>query len=280
MKETKVSPEAADLLREVRGVIGYHKDLGIDSYPATEELARLLQLRVGSGRTQQPARPELLAEKGNSGRHVRPRAPQAEPERERLQVQVTSLEDIRVEVESCAACALSGDRLVPTAGEGGEKPRLLIVGDWLALPPGQAPPPGCQFGIEQDRMLAKMLEAINLSRQEVFVTNVIKCGIPVEMQPKAEHLHACLSYLHRQLVTLQPAAILSMGMIATRALLDRREPLSRLRGHLHLCNCPDERKVPLVATYHPTFLLQNPEMKKATWLDLQLLARQLGSGVG
>jgi DNA polymerase len=154
---------------------------------------------------------------------------------------------------------------------------LLVVGDWLAVPEGLQPPTGCVFGIEQDRMLGKMIDAIKLPRTQVFVTNVIKCGIPASCQPKAEHVRACLPFLHRQIALLQPEMILAMGMIATKALLNRREPLSALRGQLHALVIRDDLKIPLIATYHPTFLLQNPEMKQATWLDLQLLGRQLGT---
>lgn len=152
---------------------------------------------------------------------------------------------------------------------------MLIVGDWLVAEPGRVVPKRTVFGVEQDRMLGKMLDAIKFPKDQVFASNVIKCGVPASCQPKAENVRACLSYLHRQIAVIQPEIVLSMGMIATRTLLDRRDPLSKLRGRLHNCKIGGEKTIPLIATYHPTFLLQNPEMKRATWYDLQLMAKQL-----
>lgn len=275
MTTTAISPDMAGIIDDLCSVLSYHQTSGIESYPAVAELEPVLRLR----RIQSEPRriPPSTAREERTAPH-RPRP--VEPQTGRSPVQVgprlTSLADLRGEIEVCTACALSEQRIVPTAGRGEGKARLLVVGDWLSLADGQQPPTGCIFGVEQDRMLGKMIDAIGLPRTEVFITNVIKCGIPAGCQPQAEHVQACLSFLHRQMLTLQPEAVLAMGMIAARTLLHRPEPLSKLRGRLHTCVAPDGRGIPLIATYHPTFLLQNPEMKKATWLDLQLLARQLG----
>ena len=124
-------------------------------------------------------------------------------------------------------------------------------------------------------MLARMLTAIGLTGDEVFVTNVIKCGLAKDCQPAAEHIRICLSFLQRQIVLIQPQIVLAMGMVATKALLDRPESLSQLRGKILDFTASDGRAIPLLATFHPSYLLQNPEMKKATWTDLQILAKWL-----
>jgi len=276
MMQRKFSPDTENLLHEVLGLLSYHKLSGIESYPATEEIRELLHTRTGFSPSQSPKPQRSVHVTGGSERIVRPVEPpkvRREPEQP---VQISSLNDIRDEIITCTGCSLADDRVMPVPGGGAEKAKLIIIGDWLALSSGQKSPSGCVFGIEQDRMVGKMLDAIRLPKTDVFVTNVIKCGIPDSCQPKAEHVHACLSFLQRQIVALQPDVILCMGMIATRALLQRQEPLSKLRGQIHVCNGPNDRKIPLIATYHPTFLLQNPEMKRATWIDLQLLAKQLG----
>ncbi len=187
-----------------------------------------------------------------------------------------TLSDIAEEVAVCRACSLAGERLDTRAGAGGGRPvRLLVVGDWLRGDPEVQVPGGVQFGVEEDQMLMRMLAAINLQPDQVFITNAIKCVIPQSCQPGAEHIRTCLSFLHRQIVLLAPEVICLMGIAATRALLGLPQPLSKLRGRFHLFSAEDGRQIPVLVTYHPAFLLQNPEMKQAAWTDLQILGRQL-----
>ncbi|HBG18903.1 MAG TPA: uracil-DNA glycosylase, partial [Desulfobulbaceae bacterium] len=178
------------------------------------------------------------------------------------------------EVVACRACDLHKQRIYPVVGRGPEKVRLMIVGDWLSAGEEGGLPPGQLFGVEQDRMLARMLSAINLPVEEVFIGNVIKCAVPAIVQPQAVHVQSCVSYLRRQIVALAPEAILAMGMVAARVILEKSQPLSRLRGRFHDFEAAPGVRIPVLVTYHPTYLLQNPEMKAATWADLQLLARQ------
>jgi len=124
-------------------------------------------------------------------------------------------------------------------------------------------------------MLSKMLAAINVLQEEVFITNVVKCAVPDSCHPAAAHVHCCMSFLRRQIVILAPEVICTMGMIAAKAVLDKPQSLSQLRGKLHTYETEDGLRIPVVTTYHPTYLLQNPEMKKATWADLQFLAKNL-----
>lgn len=262
------------VLREVGDLLRYHLHLGIDRYPPSAQIDALLNAR--------PLLPEPVAKtvgqqagfdslRKDGGRPLVKNEPTAVPG------PVGTLADIHEEVAECTRCSLASHRVVPVAGVGPEKARLLIVGEWLALPGPNPPPSGCVFGVEQDQMVARMLEAIQLNRKDVFITNVIKCGIEQSCQPKAEHVAACSGYLQKQILALAPKVICCMGRVATRIVLGRQEPLSRLRGRLHMHSGLHGRKIPVIPTYHPTFLLQNPEMKKATWIDLQLLARELAA---
>ncbi|MGW8195792.1 MAG: uracil-DNA glycosylase, partial [Desulforhopalus sp.] len=180
------------------------------------------------------------------------------------------------EVRVCHTCDLHKKRIYPVAGRGGDTVRLLVVGDWLASDATGKLEPGHLFGVQQDRMLSRMLAAIKLAPGDVFVTNVIKCAIPATLQPQATHVESCVSYLRRQIVALMPEVICTMGMIAARAVLGRRQPLSKLRGQFFNYEVGEGKNIPVIATYHPTYLLQNPEMKKAAWADLQLLAKRMG----
>lgn len=186
------------------------------------------------------------------------------------------LADIAAEVSSCHVCALHKERLYPVPGNGPDKVRLLLVGDWLSADDRGNLPPGHLFGVLQDQMLSRMLLAINLSATDVYITNVIKCAVPRSCQPQATHVESCVSFLRRQILALLPEVICTMGTIAARAVLEKSQPLSGMRGQFHKYDVGNEQSIPVIATYHPSYLLQNPEMKQATWEDLQLLAKRMG----
>lgn len=154
----------------------------------------------------------------------------------------------------------------------------MLIGHWLPVPEHfTGGIDETVFGLQEDQMLARMLAAIHLTAEEVFVTNIIKCGVGPGIQPQAEHIDACSSYLQRQIKATAPELICTMGMVATRALLRLSQPLSRLRGRFHIYQGSDGREIPLLPTFHPNYLLQNPEMKKATWLDLQALEKRFSA---
>jgi len=190
--------------------------------------------------------------------------------------QLLNMADISAEVASCNACDLHKQRLYPVAGRGEKNIRLMIIGDWLSQESDGSLPPGHIFGVQQDLMLGKMLTAINLLPADVYITNVIKCAIPSSTQPQARHVQSCLSFLRRQITLLNPEIICTMGMVAARAVLNQSQSLSQSRGRFHQYDIGNGRYIPVLTTYHPTYLLLNSEMKTATWSDLQLLARKMG----
>lgn len=263
---------ARDILKDVGSQLAYHQSAGIVNYPASEGIDALL--------SRQPQRAMPPKVKATVAVDSHPAMVSAETEVKKVDspadtVSSDSLLELEKDIKVCTACALAEFRILPVAGNGGERARLLIAGDRLPIEKGTKLPQTCVFGIEQDRMLARMLDAIKLPRSDVFVTNVIKCAVPLSKQPQAEHANACYSYLQKQVAALRPEMILAMGMIPARMMLNRSESLSRLRGRFHSYKCADGSKIPLVATYHPTFLMQNAGMKRATWEDLKLVARQL-----
>ena len=116
---------------------------------------------------------------------------------------------------------------------------------------------------------------MKLPPEKAFITNIIKCAVPHSCRPTDENIHTCFSFLLRQIMVLAPEIICTMGIVATRALLKNTQPLSQLRGKFYPFAVSDEKNIPVIPTYHPTFLLQNPELKRATWEDLQSIAKQL-----
>ena len=247
-------------------LLRYHQATGIDRYPKGADSEAFLCFQpLPSGSIKATGQPE----KATAEPALRERRSKS-PEKSLLR-----LDDIAEEVAICHACDLHKQRLYPVAGRGPEKVRLLIVGDWLASDEQGQLPPDQLFGVEQDLMLTRMLAAIQLPLNSVFITNVIKCAVPATCQPQANHVQSCVSFLRRQITVVMPEIICTMGMVAARATLEKSLPLSRLRGRLHEYEVSRDVKIPVVTTYHPTYLLQNPEMKTATWADLQMLAKEL-----
>lgn len=260
----KEHPAREQLIRDLSTILGYHTHLGIRTYPDSQELHTFLQrvpnnIRIDTG--------PLAA--------IRPGRRQKKTEMvENVDLR---LADIEEEISLCHACPLHLERIFPVVGEDSTKVRLLVVGDWLVVPPGDERVVTRKFGEEEDRMLSRMFAAIALPRHSTYVTNVIKCALPENQQrPTAENIEICLSHLKRQIKALKPEVICAMGVVAAKVLLNKTQPLSALRGCFHDCLVHENWKVPLLATYHPEYLLKNPEMKKAAWGDLQMLAKKMG----
>lgn len=262
--------QITQLLQDVRGVLSYQQSCSVVEYPRDATLDSFLNncdwqvsappLRKKATRVEKPS-------------VKTPATPALQPVPIAKSDQKALLE-IAAEVKICCGCSLSEQRpcVIPGTGNG-ENIRLLIVGHWLPTT-GKS---SAVFGEEEDHMLQRMLAAINLPMENVFVTNVIKCAVSPDVQPQAEHIDACSSYLLRQIAAIAPEFICAMGMVATKSLLRLPQSLSQLRGRFHAYQGGDGAEIPLLPTYHPGYLLQNPEMKQATWHDLQVLEKGMAS---
>ncbi len=254
-------------LKKLKSLLIYHKEIGIHHYPRNNEIESFCKVRVPlsipsvRGRSNSPA----MTKEKKSGIELKVKSKNIQ----------ASLSDINKEIATCRACDLHKHRIYPVFGKGGAGGRLLVVGDWLSGNVDADLPKDLILGVEQDQMFSRMLAAIKLADEEVFITNVIKCAVPASCYPAAENVRCCMSFLRRQIEILAPEVICAMGMVAVKAVLDRPQSLSQLRGKFHTYETGDGKHIPVLVTYHPTYLLQNPEMKKATWVDLQLLAKKL-----
>ena len=124
-------------------------------------------------------------------------------------------------------------------------------------------------------MLYRMIAAMNLQPSQVFVTNLIKCSVPETIRPDESQIGTCLGYLKQQITLLAPRVILTMGGPATQNLLGVSRPLIGLRGKFHQFRVGSGPQIPLMPTFHPSYLLNNPEMKQPTWNDLQAVQKKL-----
>lgn len=159
--------------------------------------------------------------------------------------------------------------------EGEGRVRLLLVGDWLRTAGDESADSTLLFGAAEDLMVEKMLVALKLPFSQVFITNIVKCVLPAAVVAGQDHARQCAGHLSRQIETLKPEYICAMGPLAAKTILQTTNSLALLRRRLHHYRAQG-RTIPVVVTYHPGFLLQNQEMKRPTWEDLQFLGRQMG----
>jgi len=200
--------------------------------------------------------------------------PQAVPEPV-LQTNVESLHPVaacpvdwdalQAEVKACTACALHQTRTQTVFGVGDPQADWMVIGE---APGEQEDLQGEPFVGRAGLLLNEMLRAIGLSRERVFIANILKCRPPKNRDPQPNEAAACENYLKRQIAHVKPKIILAVGRIAAQNLLKTTAALGKLRGRLH-----DYQGVPLVVTYHPAYLLRSPLDKRNAFDDLRL-ARQ------
>ncbi len=257
------------LLSALKSLINYHAVCGIEQYPVADDV---LEQLVGMERRKADERnalPRLEKVRSASIGKVK-----SVPLPSGGTVFSGDMRALKERVKACCRCSLCQSRHFSSAGKGGERPVLLIIGDWLAVDNscGQE----AIFGRDQDAMLSKMISAIQLAEKDVYITNAVKCTVPEHKQPTKEHIESCAFYLYSQIEMLVPKVICTMGIIPTRLLIGRTQPLSRQRGRFFPFRTQSGLEIPLMPTYHPTFLLRNGEMKKETWKDLQAIQEVIG----
>ena len=183
-----------------------------------------------------------------------------------------NLEVLQAEVAECTLCnELAGTRTQTVFGVGNPDARLCFMGE---APGADEDRLGEPFVGRAGQLLTKILEACGLSRDEVYILNVLKCRPPGNRNPKPEESANCLQFLDRQLQLIDPEYICCLGAVAAQNLLDTTTAIGRLRGKVHTY-----RGINVVCTYHPAYLLRNPAAKKHTWDDMKLLMREMGTPV-
>jgi DNA polymerase len=179
-----------------------------------------------------------------------------------------SLEKVAAAVRACTACKLAATRKNAVPGEGVLNPLVMVIGEG---PGADEDSSGRPFVGRAGQLLDKMLAAINLSRNSnCFIANVIKCRPPANRDPQPDETAACASFLERQIQIIKPRFILCAGRIAAHTLLNTTEPIGKLRGKFIDFQAGDTT-LPFLATYHPSALLRNEDLKRPAWEDLKLL---------
>lgn len=179
------------------------------------------------------------------------------------------LHELKKEVITCVQCGLHETRNNVVFGTGTGKSKLVVVGE---APGADEDKTGFPFVGRAGQLLTKMLKAIDIEREDVFICNVLKCRPPQNRDPRPDEIRACSHYLDKQLEILKPKYILALGRIAAKRLLNVDLKMKDFRTTTHSYN-----GIPLLVTYHPAALLRNPNWKREAWVDLQNLQKLLNS---
>lgn len=176
-------------------------------------------------------------------------------------------DDLEQEVRACTRCPLHETRTQAVFGVGSHTARWLFIGE---APGEQEDLQGEPFVGRAGQLLTEMIKAIGLTREAVYIANVLKCRPPRNRDPQPDEAAACESHLRSQVALIKPAIIIAVGRIAAQHLLKTTTPIGKLRGVVH-----DYQSIPLIVTYHPAYLLRSQTEKRRAWEDLKLARRTL-----
>jgi DNA polymerase len=181
-----------------------------------------------------------------------------------------ALAAVRADIGDCTRCKLHtlGRRQI-VFGVGNPNADLMFVGE---APGGDEDIQGIPFVGRAGQLLTKIIEAIDLKRDDVYIANVIKCRPPQNRNPEPDEVDTCEPFLFRQIDIIKPKVIVALGKFAAQALLRTLDPISRLRGRVY-----DYRGAKLIPTFHPAYLLRNPSSKREVWEDMKLVRSLLKS---
>ncbi len=184
-----------------------------------------------------------------------------------VDVNTPTLQDIRQELGDCHRCPLCQKRTHIVFGEGNPQARLAFVGE---APGADEDMQGRPFVGKAGQLLTKIIQAMGLTRQDVYICNILKCRPPSNRNPKPDEITTCEPFLVKQLQVIQPKVICALGTFAAHTLLKTEVPITVLRGRFHTY-----QGIHLMPTYHPAYLLRNPGAKKKVWEDMQMIMKTL-----
>ena len=179
-----------------------------------------------------------------------------------------TLEDVRKELGDCKRCKLHRGRKTIVFGEGNEKATLMFIGEG---PGYDEDVQGRPFVGKAGQLLTKIIQSINLPREEVYIANIIKCRPPQNRNPEPDEIQSCSPFLMKQIQVIQPKIICALGAFSAQTLLKTETKITALRGKFY-----DLEGIKVIPTYHPAFLLRNPDKKREVWEDMKKIVELLG----
>jgi len=178
---------------------------------------------------------------------------------------VTTLEQFQAKICTCMQCPLGATRTNFVFGSGNPNADIMVVGE---APGADEDEQGLPFVGRAGQLLTKILESVEMPREQVYICNILKCRPPNNRKPLASETDQCEPYLWKQIELIKPKFILALGLTAANTLLKNKESMTALRGKVH-----DYQGISTIVTYHPAALLRNPDWKKHTWEDVKFLRK-------
>lgn len=280
-----------ELVDEITRYVKYLQEMGIEEYDATMPMgadrlplpplasaARLAESgasdEVGTSALSESPSGEHITVKGESPMAQKKKrvtgqaqaslfgdlAPAESPGESPLPVDET-LDDIRADIGECTRCKLHEHRTHIVFGEGNPHADLMFVGEG---PGADEDATGRPFVGRAGQLLDRMIEAIGMKREQVYIANIVKCRPPGNREPEPDEVATCEPFLYRQINVIRPKLVVALGGVATKTLLRTKAPISKLRGRFF-----DFRGTKLLPTFHPAFLLRSPNKKRDAWEDLK-----------
>jgi DNA polymerase len=185
------------------------------------------------------------------------------------QSNVLTLADVQKELGDCKRCKLHRTRRTIVFGEGNEKASLMFIGEG---PGYDEDVQGRPFVGRAGQLLTKIIQSINLPREEVYIANIIKCRPPQNRNPEPDEIQSCSPFLMKQIRVIQPKIICALGTFSAQTLLKTETKITALRGKVF-----DLEGIKVIPTYHPAFLLRNPDKKREVWEDMKKIAELLNN---
>jgi len=220
----------------------------------------------------QPALAEILSylkDIGYSDVYVRPARSGAAPMvvEESVAPDSGELAALREAAEACTRCRLAQGRQKVVFGAGNPAADLMLIGE---APGAEEDRQGLPFVGAAGELLTKIIGAIEMRREDIYIANILKCRPPGNRDPQPDEVAACRGHLERQIELIQPKVIVALGRIAAQALLGNDSPIGQMRGQWYRV-----RGIPTMVTYHPAALLRNQGLKRPTWEDMQQVRDRL-----
>ncbi len=206
-----------------------------------------------------------VKEKRRDGNFLHPTEDSGEPEKDRDKKFL--LEELRKEVENCRLCPLWKSRNNVVFGEGSPFAELMFIGE---APGYEEDKQGRPFVGRAGMLLTKLIEKMGLSREVVYIGNVLKCRPPNNRNPIASEIVACKRYILSQIDIIQPKVICTLGKFSTSLLIPTKSSISSMRGKVY-----NFKGIKVIPTFHPAYLLRNPKDKVLVWQDAQLILKLL-----
>ena len=182
-----------------------------------------------------------------------------------LNMNLSNLYKLELEAKNCHACSLSNTRNNVVFGKGSQKAKILIIGE---APGKDEDLSGEPFVGRAGKLLNEILFSMKLSRDNIYITNTVKCRPPENRNPNRDEINSCSRFMDSQISLISPNIIILLGKVAAERLMNTSEPMSSLRGKVHYYKNTD---IPMLVFYHPAYLLRSPSEKSKVWNDILLM---------